>query len=123
MRLAYRLWDVHLHRLLEEVQDIPHRFIRYKYLLDPKLAQQEIGDAFDFFGLEVTRDKIAELSAAIIKPEMNHAAELSSAYPPNVSELWEDLVARHAKQYQEVEQTTSEESSPVHADADEYDNG
>jgi hypothetical protein len=96
---AYSLWLIHNQRLLENTGDIPLWFIYYKNLLDKNRIMAEILPAFRFFDLEIPDDKLERLSAAIVKPQMNHNINSQIDYPDSIESMWYELLGRHARQF------------------------
>lgn len=95
---AYSLWLTHNRRLLEvaERHRIPRRFVRYGDLMDPDRQLDTAQAMLAFLGLEPTRERVADILAAAVKPSLDHHSLCSSAdaYPPEVAELWQSLQER-----------------------------
>jgi hypothetical protein len=99
---AYSLWLVHNRRLLRiaEERRIPHRFVRYRDLLGPDRQVDEALSMLGFFGVSVTRERVAEILAAAVKPALDHNAGATppADYPPEVRALWSRLVEACSRQ-------------------------
>ena len=97
--LAYRLWRVHLQRLLDHVADIPVWFIRYENILESSSFSAEFAPAARFVELPLDDNRLTQLYNENVKRAWNHHATLDSACPSAVEPLWQHLLARHAAQF------------------------
>lgn len=97
-RIAYGLWQQHLERVLEHTQDIPTRFIRYESLLDEQLAIQELQAPLRDAGVDSASDQIHQLHKKLVRRQPERDTRNTRALPAAVSQLWDELLRRHASQ-------------------------
>ena len=96
--LGYRLWMIHLQRLIQHVSGIPTWIVRYENILDPERFSAEFGSAAKFFGLELDEQQLLQLSQKSVKPLFNHHQDQAAELPAGIRDLWQELLARHANQ-------------------------
>ena len=99
LRLAYRLWLVHLQRLTDHLAEIPVWLVRYENILDPVSFRAEFSPAAKFFQLQLDEERLDQLHQENVKRSWNHHAALEMECPPLVDQLWRQLLARHAAQF------------------------
>lgn len=97
-RLAYRLWQIHLQRLLQHVGEIPTWLVRYDHLLDPEKFSAEIGPAARLCGLQLDQQRLRQLCQENVKPTWDHHCERTPDLPPEVESMWQKLLSQHADQ-------------------------
>lgn len=95
---AYRLWRMHLERLLENVESLPTWYVRYESLLNADRFPDELQGALEFSGLDAPSAALKNLQAMVVRPELDHSANQLTASPADVELLWNRLLAAHAKQ-------------------------
>lgn len=96
---TYRLWRIHLTRLLEQGAGLDVRFVRYEHLLNPALSRDELRGALRFMGLERSDADIAAILEKAVQPVRNDGGGASVVrYPERVRSLWAELVEKHASQ-------------------------
>jgi hypothetical protein len=101
LRHGLWLWKIHNQRLLDNVpKDIPIWYINYHNLLNADLYVNELSQAFDFMGVDVTESKVKELLQSHVKPSMNHHAGKTISYPDDIAVLWKNLKEKYHKQMQ-----------------------
>lgn len=96
---SYRLWAKHLKSLLESCDGLNVWFVRYEDLLNESTKRSEAIKAFRFFGIDLPdRERDVLLDGSVI-PRLNNAPKaIDRRYPEAVQRLWDDLLARHARQ-------------------------
>lgn len=93
------LWEVHNQRLLENVPDtIPVWYLNYHNLLNPDTYVNELGQAFQFMGLQMSDDRVLELLQMCVKPKMNHHKNAVTQYPEHIETLWTTLQDKYHQQ-------------------------
>ena len=98
-RLAYRLWRVHLQRLLDHVADIPVWYVRYENILESSRFCAEFAPAARFFDMPLDESRLVQLFNENVKRAWNHHGTVALECPSTVEPLWQQLRAQHAAQF------------------------
>ncbi len=94
------LWYLHNQRLLDHLQDIPVWFVRFSHLINENTRTTELAHALQFFEYPLTADQVHRLAEEHIKPEQRNHTRTTYPYSRPVQQLWDDLCARHAAQFE-----------------------
>ena len=101
IRHGLNLWYIHNSRLLENAKGIPMWFVYYDNFLNDRFSLREIKCTYCFLGYDFTNDELEELRKKCVKPQMNHNPERAASYPPRIGLLWEELLRRHERQFED----------------------
>lgn len=96
--ISYRLWRIHLERLLEHTQDVPTRFVLYENVLDDQLVVQELRAAIQSVGVSCDPQGIRRLHGDLVRARPASAVRNRPSLPPAASKLWNQLLEKHASQ-------------------------
>ncbi|GMQ80565.1 MAG: hypothetical protein BMS9Abin04_575 [Planctomycetia bacterium] len=96
--LGYRLWLVHLERLLAHAGDLPLWFVRYENLLEPSTFESELRPALHFLDLAPDDRRLQAMREKVVKPHWSHSPRRRAEPPPRVQQLWRRLGELHAGQ-------------------------
>ena len=98
IKLGLKLWYEHNKRLLKYIQDISHWFVDYNKLLDKEFYFDEIKNAFKFFNLNISDEKVEDLLKKYVKPSMNHNPINEYKYIEPIDKMWKRLKYEYNKQ-------------------------
>jgi len=98
LKFALKLWQTHYERLLNHLHTLPHWYVHYNHLLDPKSSFKEIEPVFSFLGQSLSENQWTQLSRTCVKPMMNHNSDYHINYPKPIRELWNQLLTLHRQQ-------------------------
>jgi len=96
---SYRLWLKHIASLLQNCEGLDTWFVRYEALLNPATKHSEAIGALRFFEMDLPVYNESNLLDGNIIPQLNNApVVMKTRYPHAVQRLWDELLARHARQ-------------------------
>jgi hypothetical protein len=100
IRHGLYLWYTHNKTLLEHIGNIPVWYVRYSYIIGEDTRREELGRAFQFFGHDLSDERLKTLADECIKPGLHNHTQTTHVYPKHIRRLWDDLCARHAAQFE-----------------------
>lgn len=102
IRLALNLWYIHNSRLLQHAKGMSLWFVSYHNILNENTFSQEMSAAYRFFGYAIPEKQLAWIQKKCITPEGNHHRRIQATQQHNINVLWNELLKRHAQQFQTV---------------------
>jgi hypothetical protein len=98
---GYYIWTTYFSRLLENLGDQPVWYIRYGYIMKEETFNREMGTALRFMGYDLSPEQLHALRQKCVKPDLHHNKMSKDNYPPQINELWMELLRRYDAQWEQ----------------------